>query len=199
MGDEGRTILSLRGIATLPASRFIDGSDDGCGVLRILEEMRNGFADDLRRGRITPEPDERIVGMGEDTLGIGDAVGTDRQVKRQAFDAQRLLEIRIEDLGSRQFRVLPLQFLVLRFHLDLMDAQFVDNPLHFMGRHSGQIVWRGHRLVFENLFGPRAPRPRRVRLGSCGGGCGGVRGGAGRRLAGQGAPPPCAGFVGSLL
>jgi hypothetical protein len=60
-----------------------------------------------------------------------------RLAQREIADGRELVEIEVARVQERQFVLCAVQFLVLQFQLDLMHAQFMDQPLGRLGCQGG--------------------------------------------------------------
>ena len=69
---------------------------------------------------------------------------------------RQVIEVEIARPLGVQFRLSPVQFLILHLPLDLMHAQFVERPPHFLGRHGLKVFLRLGHLSQGDVFGPVA-------------------------------------------
>jgi hypothetical protein len=63
-------------------------------------------------------------------------------------------------LGFDQFHLSSPQFIILQLQFNLMNLQFVHDPLHIFGGHVGDVV----RRRAQQLLGPLSDRLRRFSL-----------------------------------
>jgi hypothetical protein len=91
IGNESGAVPSFCYILPVPLTGFVKGFDNGCGLVRISEEILNWLSDDSIFGWIIPNLEELLVGFGNDPVNIGDAVCSDRCFKNYVFKPQRLL------------------------------------------------------------------------------------------------------------